>query len=485
MSRYGRSSDDLAYGDYNRWDRDRFDRFGRGPPQPPEPPRRFEEDFRFSERDRPGRRDIAIDERTESRGPRGSTDERERIIRETYGGRRRTDKELFGNVDPRELADMAVAPYKGKRGDERELDITIRESRGPQRPGMLRRQSSLDTFDRRPQPRYDREENRLPAYTPIPLPVRRRDEGETFREIEVKRERSVHRRGGKKSRASSVSSSSSSSISTVVTKREASPVRTAFKKGKTRMPKRLVFKEAIVDLGYPFEEEERFYVLQVALEKEQIDEVIKISETYKAAGMDGTVYAGNATNSFTAKHDVFRYEEHVDESVSGAERPRSRERVGREEIIRKEYINPPSDFLAAEAPPRSRSSRRAHSPSIESSISQRTSRSRARTVLPEPVYFEERKTVVEEREGSGALVPIQREHRSDLEIQAEIIRLEAERKALRLERGDEETQLALIREERPPRSEYSERERERSPPRNVIRVEKDRKGRMALVRSAH
>jgi hypothetical protein len=50
------------------------------------------------------------------------------------------------------------------------------------------------------------------------------------------------------------------------------------------MPKRLVRREAIMDLGYPFDEEEDFYVLRIALEKEQIDEVIRITETYKNGG---------------------------------------------------------------------------------------------------------------------------------------------------------------------------------------------------------
>ena len=56
------------------------------------------------------------------------------------------------------------------------------------------------------------------------------------------------------------------------------------KKGKTRMPKRLVRREAIMDLGYPFDEEDDFFVLRTALEKEQIDEVMKISESYKDGG---------------------------------------------------------------------------------------------------------------------------------------------------------------------------------------------------------
>lgn len=290
MSRYGRgSADDLAYGDYNnnRWDKSRFER-SRVPPAPPEPPRRFEEDYRYSERDRPGRRDVAVQDRIESRGPRSRFEERDRIFRETFGDspRRRTDRELFGDVDPREIADMAMTPYKSRDNDE-EIDITIKKSHGPTRPGMIRRQSSLDTFDRRPIPRYDRDEYRMAPYQQIPLPIRRRDEErgreeDGYREIEVKRERSVHRRSGKKSRVSSVSSSSSSDTEVEeIASRISTP---RFKKGKTRMPKRLVFKEAIMDLGYPYLEEDNFFVLQCALEKEQIDEVIKISETYKAAG---------------------------------------------------------------------------------------------------------------------------------------------------------------------------------------------------------
>jgi hypothetical protein len=62
-----------------------------------------------------------------------------------------------------------------------------------------------------------------------------------------------------------------------------SPQRTG-KKGKTRMPKRLVHRDALHDLAYPYDEEEDFFMLRIALEKDQIDEVIKISEMYKAGG---------------------------------------------------------------------------------------------------------------------------------------------------------------------------------------------------------
>ena len=325
---YRSSADDMAYGDYppapQRWDRDRFEGFARGPPPPPEPPRgRFEEDYRYVERERPPP-GVAVQERPYSRGPpaRFADDrERDRIFQDTFyenRPRRRTDRELFGEVDPRELAQMALTPYKPREHD-------FDRQGPPPRPGMIRRQSSLDTFDRRPAgPRYDREEYRIPPYTPVPLPIRRpehdhehyhyRDhhpEHENYREVEIKRERSVHRRRGrakshksKSSRApstkapstkapstvrsASVSSSSSSSTYEEASRASSSPEpeteRRIGKKGKTRMPKRLVHRDALHDLAYPYDEEEDFFLLRIALDKDQIDEVIKISEMYKAGG---------------------------------------------------------------------------------------------------------------------------------------------------------------------------------------------------------
>ena len=147
----------------------------------------------------------------------------------------------------------------------------------------------------------------MPAYTPIPLPIRRPEEeyyyehhhhpDENYREVEIKRERSVHRRRGrakshKSSKAPSTkaastvrssSSSSSSSSSYEESRVSTSPPRVG-KKGKTRMPKRLVHRDALHDLAYPYDEEEDFFMLRIALEKDQIDEVIKISEMYKAGG---------------------------------------------------------------------------------------------------------------------------------------------------------------------------------------------------------
>lgn len=358
MSRFrggSRGGDDgLAYGEIpQRWDRDRFQRFGGGGGG-----RGYEEDYRYQERDTPGRRDIAVADRIERNGPRGSYEERDRYFEEDRytprGGRRRTDRELFGDVDPRELSNMAVTPYRKKSVTYEEVD---ERERRPPRPGLMRRQSSLDTFDRRPVPRYEREVYRVPVYEPQPYydDYRGREyyEPEDYREVEIRRERSVHRgapppppaksvksaKSSRKSRVSSSSSSSSSSSETVeeikvkkkkstagTSRKSSRTARSAsvhesfhesvhapgldvnidfdesvggggtsvsesiqdtvrkFKKGKTRMPKRLVRREAIMDLGYPFEEEDAFFVLTIALEKEQIDEIMRISETYKSGG---------------------------------------------------------------------------------------------------------------------------------------------------------------------------------------------------------
>lgn len=301
MSRYRRSEMDLAYGDEppappQRWDRERFERFQRQPEE--------RETFRFTERDRGGRQEIRVEDRIERESPRPARrfEERDIFREERYGPParvRRSDRELFGEEDPREIAERSLAPYRRKSIVEK--DIEFREIARP-RPGLMRRQSSLDTFDRRPM-RYEREEYRLPPNVPIPLPRRRspprrggyqeeefeeiryRDASphrDDYREMEIVRERSVRRKRSRaksdirsvksdarsmKSDARSVttarssSSSSSSSESFEKVSRASSPASTvrsekkAGKKGKTRMPKRLVRKQAIIELGYPFEEE--------------------------------------------------------------------------------------------------------------------------------------------------------------------------------------------------------------------------------------
>lgn len=559
MSRYRRSTndlgDDLAYGDLptsNRWDRDRF------------------ESIRVAERDRPGRTDIRISDHIDRRGPGGRYEERDYIEEDHYAAApptrlpsrpRRSDRELFGAQDPREVAEMALAPYRPRKSEvERDLLIDIerrREVRDPYppapRPGLLRRQSSLDTFDRRPARRYE-EDYRLPPNIDIPLPRRppppsaaarrMREEDyleevrysdrypEDYRDVEIVREREITRRNRApsdvrsrrsearseaKSKAKSVKSAKSAkSVSTVSSESSSSsesedevsratspsPARSKVgRKGKTRMPKRLVKRQVLVNLEYPFIEEEGFYVVTRALGKEQIDEVIRLSEEYSAPEPRTTTY----------RYDAAKENEHY-------------------EALRTEWINPPS--IRAPSPTRSTRTRK---PSPTRTV--RTARSVSR--VPSPPRVKEQIIIREQAPAPPPMVqapappaqpltiylPDRGRERSEAELKAEIRALEAEQRALRLERETESParREVLIREQRPeviirerpeerrelivreqrPEEEYQvveyrprperreveyverERERERSPPRNVIRVEKDRKGRMALVRSAH
>lgn len=184
---------------------------------------------------------------------------------------------------------------------EKEKEREYYRDSSPRRPAFLRRQSSLDTYDRRPlrhildqreeypppARREDiyRDDYRAPPYTPIPLPKARglppagrrddryyddyrpdseyypdeeyRNVPERVREREVIRERERRDRSRESRttrtnthRSGSRSSSRSSSSGGGATLRSEYP-----KKGKTKIPVRLVSKRALIDLGYPYVEE--------------------------------------------------------------------------------------------------------------------------------------------------------------------------------------------------------------------------------------
>ena len=82
-----------------------------------------------------------------------------------------------------------------------------------------------------------------------PERVREREVVRTRRRARSRDSRATSRRRGR-SRSSSESSSSSESGGTTLTTRSEYP-----KKGKTRIPARLVSKRALIDLGYPYVEE--------------------------------------------------------------------------------------------------------------------------------------------------------------------------------------------------------------------------------------
>lgn len=318
MSRdpYRSSAGDLGFRGRGgeRWDSERFamerdrDRFGR-------------ERERFEERDTRvtrgggfggggfgggrGPRERSVDEVYERDrwGPRGFEDDRyERRERDYY------DEPRYERERPpweRERDPRSITIEKER---EREYYSPSPPQRAPARPGLLRRQSSLDTFDRKntlsrfvereeygPPARYRREEMPPPALTPIPLPKtralpppRRYAEREYYDEIKVAepdfygdedfrgypervREREIIRRRRRsrsrsRSRESRVSHSVKGSVRS--SSRSSSSgsfetVKTEFpKRGKTRMPARLVDKRAIIDLGYPFEEEVSLFVFE-------------------------------------------------------------------------------------------------------------------------------------------------------------------------------------------------------------------------------
>ena len=139
--------------------------------------------------------------------------------------------------------------------------------RAPPRPGLIRRQSSLDTFDRKPLPRYPREP---PEVIKMPAPGRRRrsppryerdyeeirvaepdyygDErfrGYTEREIITDRKRRPYE-FEERERPHEFEERETLEI------QEEAPFP---RKGKTKMPVRLINKRAIIELGYPFEQE--------------------------------------------------------------------------------------------------------------------------------------------------------------------------------------------------------------------------------------
>ncbi|EPE08721.1 hypothetical protein F503_04308 [Ophiostoma piceae UAMH 11346] len=268
----------------------------------------------------------------------------------------------------------------------------------PPRPGqMVRRQSSLDTFDRRPARRaYDYErlednrEHRGPRTgVPIPLPRRhpressvertserfaKRDEGhgressftsefdelriepgryrpppsdmhplprpaddherDYFRETEVlhtrreeesrSRSRESRRSRATRARGRTGRSSSVSSEETEVTNagRNEYP-----KKGKTRIPARLVSERALVDLRYPFIKEGNTIVVQVALGQDNIDDVLRLSRDYKKS--ESEVVESKKTKIKTS---------------SGGE-------IFREERRREEYYTTPAVYQPAPPPP--------------------------------------------------------------------------------------------------------------------------------------
>ncbi|PNY27275.1 Uncharacterized protein TCAP_02799 [Tolypocladium capitatum] len=231
--------------------------------------------------------------------------------------------------------ERALPPdYDRRAVVEKERDREYYQDAAPRRPTLLRRQSSLDTYDRRPLRQfYDRDElppparrediyrddYRAPPYTAIPLPRTRAlpppgrysdrgfyddidvaDGDEEYRpypervhEREVVRSRErrdrsresrtarTHTHGASSRSPTTATSHSSTTTSHSSSSAEGATVHSEYpKKGKTRIPVRLVSRRALIDLSYPFVEEGNTIIVQKALGQDNIDELLKLSEEY-------------------------------------------------------------------------------------------------------------------------------------------------------------------------------------------------------------
>lgn len=482
-----------------RWDTERFERerirSGGGEREIYE-----ERDSRFLGPPRQRVRERSVDEiyERDRRGPRVFEDER-------------VERRVVYDDEPRFERERRESRPTVTIEKEREREVYRDErDRPPARPAFLRRQSSLDTFDRKPMTRYverdireereeyDRYDARPGPLIPVPiprtraLPPPRRYERDYYDEIEIaepdyygddyyrgyperirereiirtkRRSRSRESKSESKSHRSSSRASSSSSSSSVST--TTISVKPEFpKKGKTRMPARLVSKRAITDLGYVFEEEGDVIVIQKALGRENIDEVIKLSEDYKSS------------------------EEKVEIKVSGG---RSEAGTFVEERRQEVFTIPPPPPANLEVVRDTKiiETHHDHSP--------------ARSAIVIDAHHPDT-TIVEKREyiersdaipvGPLALTVQPERHRSKDEraIRAEIKALEAEKEALRAEKRAErelrkadrirregrssESELVLYESDRygRPAEEFTVVRRERiEEPEGGVRIEKDKK----------
>ena len=249
-----------------RWDRDRFDNYGRGPPVVERD--RYEDRYEEHDYYSPPPR-----QREPERGP-------PRRVQEAYyyDERDRYEVPHRPRREPARYYDDEGSTYEGAmvpvrhRDDERDIEIDIRRREydhhsprppPPQKPTFVRRQSSLDTFDRKPMPRYgDRVREEV---IPIPQPPRRRSpprykspprfvehDYEEIRVAEPEYYGDEEFRGYREREISRVRHHRDYEVE----EEKEEIVETEFpKRGKTKMPMRLVNKHAIIQLGYPFEEE--------------------------------------------------------------------------------------------------------------------------------------------------------------------------------------------------------------------------------------
>lgn len=437
-----------------RWDRDRFERMrGGGGGGPPERDYyRLEEREQMSPR---GRHEVMFDERISQKGPHGRYEERERFFEaDRHAPARRAPPAFLDDPIPAEVSRQALAPYRKPR------------------PQFIRRQSSLDTFDRRPGPRYG-DEYRMPAEVPIPLPIRRRSprRGEYYEEFEERyrgsddeyRDVSVRRDHGRsrsRMRSRSVRRRRSRSISSDSSFEEVNKSSIVGRKGRTKLPKRLAHKSAIIELGYPYVEEEKFIIVQRALDKEHIDKIVEMSKKYNAEkvvykyeGKSDAPPPAPAPAPPAAPKEETKVE--VKKEEVKADGTKIEEKVQKTEI---KTVTPAPPAPPASAPP-APAAAPAAPPAPPAAPGELVKKTITTTTTIDPPDHHHR------HQDLAVAIP---RRMTEHDIKREIEMLEAERRLLRYERdGDWE----LV--------EHRDRKKD------IYRVERDRKGRLALIRSAH
>lgn len=311
-----------------RWDPERFtrerERFERSRGPPVIERERFEEHDHFDSRGRGSggqRREISADEfyfagRPGGRGER--FEEKDVFIRdERYGpparrpqgGPQRYYDEEVDSVDiNRSSGPMVPFDRRRRQSINAERGHAPPARRPAGMPGLIRRQSSLDTFDRKPMPRYGDRLRDPPETIVMPVAGRRRRSPPRFFERDYDEEIRIAEpeyygdeefRGYKEREVSTLRRRRAGSEIELREKEsfevEEEPEKPYPRKGKTKMPRRLVNKRAIIELGYAFEEEvcqelksilcssanslqDETIIILKALGKEHIDEVIRISK---------------------------------------------------------------------------------------------------------------------------------------------------------------------------------------------------------------
>ncbi|KAJ5192210.1 hypothetical protein N7449_008352 [Penicillium cf. viridicatum] len=426
MSRY----DDYRSSTGTLDSRDRYDRYSRGPPVA-ERPRHAEERFeaRLREEDR-------------------------------YGPPARARGRFYedDHLDHPSPA-MSLVAHDGRR--RRDASPSF------QRPQLIRRQSSLDTFDRIPRRKMEHLEARdhrpRAPRVPVVAPPRRHLSPGRYREREVYEDIRIAEpdyygdEEYRDIRDRDMVDRRRRSSSTVRRHREEKPYP---RKGKTRVPRHLAHIHAIMDLGYPFKEEEDVIVIQKALSKEQIDEVLSLSREFRRPSPVETEYIGL--------------------SPSPPLRERPRERVTTEHLRVEASPRTSQAFIVEASPSRHRSQSRHHAAQYEEIVERPrvrgVSRRRAVSVHDHAPRLSSAVQYIGERESdtvrTGPMVLV-RPRESDHDVSDYIRDLEEETRLLRLERqgGIEITQQREtdIIDDRGNQAEVTEiRRQERSEPNSRI-----------------